>query len=29
VIASGVYIILDERRLAELELALAPASPPP
>jgi len=24
-----VYIILDERRLAELELALAPASPPP
>jgi len=26
-IASGVYIILDERRLAEL--ALAPASPPP
>jgi drug/metabolite transporter (DMT)-like permease len=27
VIASGVYIILDERRLAEL--ALAPASPPP
>ena len=29
VIASGVYIILDERRLAELELALAPGSPPP
>jgi drug/metabolite transporter (DMT)-like permease len=27
VIASGVYIVLDERRLAEL--ALAPASPPP
>ena len=27
VVASGVYIVLDERRLAEL--ALAPASPPP